>query len=378
LQLPPSARVQHRSDRRGLPESDPGVDRVVRENIGWLCRAQDNTRLGDDGVARDFSLIGGWNSSYPETTGYIIPTILDHARRTEDGALRDRARRMLDWLSAIQFDEGGFQGGLVDSEPKVPVTFNTGQILLGLAAGVSEFGDAYQEPMDRAAGWLRDSLDDDGCWRQFPTPFAAPGEKAYETHVSWGLFEAERVAPGNGYGEAGLKNVRWALNAQHPNGWFEKCCLEKPDEPLTHTLGYVLRGLVEAYRLSEERDILNAAVLTADNLLNTIDDDGFIPGRLDCNWRGTVKSACLTGTVQIASSWLMLYRYTGNERYLAAARSANRYVRRTVVVDGPDNVRGGVKGSFPVSGEYCTYEYLSWACKFCIDANVLEAQTVEG
>jgi hypothetical protein len=361
-----------------VPPEDPGIDRVVDEGIGWLTRAQDRTRLGDDGVARDFSLVRGWNSSYPETTGYIVPTILDHARRTGDEALRDRGRRMLDWLVSIQFAEGGFQGGLVDSEPKVPVTFNTGQILLGLAAGASEFGDVYREPMNRAASWLRDSLDYDGCWRKFPTPFAAPGEKAYETHVSWGLFEAERIAPGNGYGEAGLKNVRWALTAQNPNGWFEKCCLEKPDEPLTHTLGYVLRGLVEAYRLSEEQDLLKAAVLTADGLLDTIDKDGFIPGRLDRNWRGTVKSACLTGSVQIASCWLMLYRYTGNEKYLAAARAANSYVRRTIVVEGPDDIRGGVKGSFPVSGEYGTYEYLNWACKFCVDANMLEAETVKG
>ena len=33
---------------------------------------------------------------------------------------------------------------------------------------------------------------------------------------------------------------------------------------------------------------------------------------------------------------------------------------------------GGVKGSFPVDGGYGTYEYLNWAAKFTIDANVKE------
>jgi asparagine synthase (glutamine-hydrolysing) len=33
---------------------------------------------------------------------------------------------------------------------------------------------------------------------------------------------------------------------------------------------------------------------------------------------------------------------------------------------------GAIKGSFPVSGEYGAYQYLSWACKFSIDANMLE------
>src|SRR5205807_2230505 len=158
--------------------------------------AQDNSRTRDGGVARDYSLLGGWNSSYPETTGYLVPTLLAYARfkgGPQADEARGRARRMLDWLVSIQFPEGGFQGGLVDETPRVPVTFNTGQILLGLAAGVEEFGDAYRGPMCRAADWLADTLDPDGCWRKHPTPFAQPGEKAYETHVAWGLLEAARL-----------------------------------------------------------------------------------------------------------------------------------------------------------------------------------------
>ena len=106
---------------------------------------------------------------------------------------RRRARRMLDWLVSIQLPEGGFQGGTIDHAPVVPVTFNTGQVLLGLAAGVEEFGEAYIEPMRRAADWLVATQDRDGCWRRHPSPFAAPGEKTYETHVAWGLLEADRV-----------------------------------------------------------------------------------------------------------------------------------------------------------------------------------------
>ena len=43
-----------------------------------------------------------------------------------------------------------------------------------------------------------------------------------------------------------------------------------------------------------------------------------------------------------------------------------------MIVDGPDDVRGGVKGSFPVNGEYGRLEYLNWAPKFFVDANMLE------
>ena len=33
-----------------------------------------------------------------------------------------------------------------------------------------------------------------------------------------------------------------------------------------------------------------------------------------------------------------------------------------------------MNGSFPVDGEYGKFEYLSWAAKFFIDANILELE----
>lgn len=373
LTLPKSAKTQRRRDAAGLPTNDPGIERVIDEGIAWLGRAQDCSASADGGVARDYSLIRGWATSYPETTGYIVPTMLAYSQLRGDQEARNRARRMLDWLASIQLPGGGFQGGRIEAKPVVPVTFNTGQILLGLAAGVAEFG-AYEEALIRAADWLVETQDEDGCWRKHPTPFAESGEKAYESHVSWGLFEAERVKPGRGYGEAGLKQVRWALTHQRDNGWIDKCCLNDPLRPLTHTLGYALRGIVEAYRLSEENTYLEAARRTADGLLTVLGADGYLPGRLDANWKPAARWVCLTGTVQIAHSLLMLNQFTGDNRYLDGGYRGNKYVRRTISIDGPTEIRGGVKGSFPVDGDYGRYEYLNWAVKFAVDSNIAERQ----
>jgi hypothetical protein len=339
--------------------------------IDWLCVAQDRSTSGDGGVARDYSLLRGWAASYPETTGYIIPTFLAVARRTGNAALAARARRMADWLVGIQMPGGAFQGGKIDSRPVVPVTFNTGQILLGLAAMQAEVG-GYGEAMRRAADWLVETQDADGCWRRYPTPFAISGEKEYETHVAWGLFEADRVEPGHGYGAAGLANVRWALASQGEDGWFAKCCLDHPETPLTHTIAYALRGVLEAYRFSGETAFLVAARRTADGVLSALDDTGWLPGRFTRGWRPAVRSACLTGTAQVAHCWLLLAGYTGDLRYADAGRLANRYVRRTVRVDGAPQARGGVQGSFPIDGDYGAYEYLSWGCKFLADSLMLE------
>ena len=256
----------------------------------------------------------------------------------------------------------------------VPVSFNTGQILLGLASGVSEFGDRYRPAMRRAADWLVATQDPDGCWRKYPTPFAAAGEKTYDTHVAWGLLEAARQEPASIYAEAALANVRWALGWQRENGWIEQCCLDDPSRPLTHTLGYALRGILEAYRYSGEQDFLDAARRMADGLLLALDEDGYLPGRLFSDWRGAVHWACLTGTVQVAHCWWILYDVTREARYFDAAAAANSYVRRTMVVDGPPEIRGGIKGSFPINGDYGDFEYLNWAGKFFIDSHLLEGR----
>jgi hypothetical protein len=369
LSLPRAAKAMKARDLEGLPAAEPSPAAVIEAGLAWLKRAQDLSASHDGGFARDFSLINGWATSYPETSGYIVPTFIAEADAGNDPDLRIRARRCLDWLVSIQFPEGGFQGGRIDQTPRVPVTFNTGQILLGLAAGAAKLDRArYVEPMRRAAAWLRDSLDADGCWRKHPTPFSEPGEKAYETHVSWGLFEAARVAPDEGFGEAGLKQVAWALTKQRPNGWFDSNCLQDPNAPLTHTIGYVLRGVVEAHLWSKDAKLLEAALRTADGLLPAIRADGYLPGRLNREWKGAVDWVCLTGSAQIAHSLLLLARAAPRPHYVEKAKDLNGYVRRTMALTGDADMLGGVKGSFPVNGEYGRFQYLNWAAKFLVDS----------
>jgi hypothetical protein len=371
LLLPAAAKAEMRLDRLGLASADAGSQRVLEALMQWLSLAQDRSRSADGGVARDYSLVNGWATSYPETTGYIVNTFLDYARRAEQPVFRERARRMANWLVSIQLAEGGFQGGKIDSKPVVPVTFNTGQILLGLAAAEVHLG-GYRNPMCRAADWLVRTQDADGCWRKHPTPFAAAGEKEYETHVAWGLFEAARIEPDRGYGEAGLANVRWALSSQSSNGWLARCCLDDPSQPLTHTLGYALRGVLEGYRFSADAGLLEAAQRTAEGLLGALCEGGRLPGRLRSDWSASVDWVCLTGAAQVATCWMLLYQYTHDARYRDAAYAANQYVRRSVRSTGPVETLGGVKGSFPVDGDYGRFEYLNWAAKFLADSLMLE------
>ena len=369
--LPKAAIRQAAIDRAGLPPIEPSEQAALDAAILWLCKAQDSSTSADGGVARAYSLKTGWQSSYPETTGYIIPTFLDCAAEFTAQDLRERARRMLDWLVRIQMPSGAFQGGRIDSHPVLPVVFNTGQILLGLAAGVHAFGN-YRPAVRAAADWLVQMQDKDGCWRRGASPFAGPGEKAYDTHVAWGLIEAARVIPERGYEEAALANVRWAMTRQRSNGWLDNCCLSNFDRPLTHTLGYALRGIWVAYRYCGERLYFDSARRLADGLKSALREDGFLPGCLSADWSAAAEWVCLTGSVQIAYCWLGLFQETGDAAYRDAAFAANRYVRRTLQLSGAPEICGAVRGSFPIDGAYSQYEYPNWAAKFLIDSLVFE------
>src|SRR5580692_4025207 len=94
--MPPYARAFVEQDARGILGEDRGAAACIQQTRDWLLRAQTNSATNDGGVARHFSLIDGWGASYPETTGYIVPTFIDEARVSGDQRLLVSAKRMLD------------------------------------------------------------------------------------------------------------------------------------------------------------------------------------------------------------------------------------------------------------------------------------------
>jgi hypothetical protein len=354
------------------PGADPGIDVVIEACANWLLLAQACSASGDGGVASHYSLKDGWATSYPETTGYIIPTLLRLAKSKGRPDLLSASLRMLEWLESIQREDGSFQGGNIDSEPKVPVVFNTGQILFGLVAGVSEWGEPHIGAAKSTADWLVSVQDGDGAWRKHRSPFTTPGPKTYETHVAWGLLEADRAMPGRGYGAAALKQIQWAISRQTPNGWFEDCGLGENEAPITHTIGYALRGVIEGWRFSGDAELLAAARRCADQIAHRVDDDGWLSGKFDREWKPLAKWVCVTGSAQLAHCFLLLHAATAFAPYLEVARRLNCFVRSTIHVSGGPNVLGAVKGSFPINGGYGPNRFLNWAAKFTIDSNLEE------
>lgn len=354
--------------------NDIGSEKCIISSLQWLIDAQNHSSTNDNGIARHYHIAKGWGPSYPETSGYIIPTLLKCSEVFCEPDLSRRARSVLDWLVEIQLSDGAFQGGTVCVQQIVPVAFNTGQIILGLASGVDSFGSQYLLPLIRASEWLCRVQDADGSWTSTKSPFGGPGLKSYDTHIAWGLFRAAEVTGRKEFFNTAERNIEWALSFQHKNGWPSNCCLSNPDKPLTHTIGYYLRGLIEAYRYTKKQEYLDAALLLSSGLSDVVTNSGFLPGRIGSNWENASNWSCLTGSAQIAACWFLLSEITHNSTLQNLAIRVNGYIRRSMISDGPLGVKGGVKGSDPIAGSYNPFMYLNWAAKFSIDSFLMELQ----
>jgi len=345
--------------------------------IQWLKHAQDMT--SDDGVSQTYLVRSHrWAPSYPETTGYIIPTFYDYWKLSGDSDCRDRAIRMTDWECDIQLPDGGvLAGALGDSDQ--PTIFNTGQVLFGwVRAFQEENEERYREAAAKAANWLCNAQDDDGCWRQFGSPLTTRNINLYNTRSAWGLAEVHRITEEKRFLDAAVRNLEWALAQQQDNGWFPHNCLQDDTQPFVHTIAYAMRGFLEIGDYAKREDLLAAAVKVGDAVLQALPENGFLPGRFDANWQPTVRWSCLTGNAQIAINWGRLYQITGEPRFRDAVPRINRFTKSTQKLNGIQNELGGIKGSHPINGGYHPWQYPNWAAKFFADALMMEEEISGG
>lgn len=343
----------------------------------WLCRAHD--RAGGRGVSSGYSIIDGWLPPYPETTGYIIPTFYDYAQVTGREEFRARAGRMADWEIEVQLATGAVQAGIYKGEQheRQPAAFNTGQVILGWCRAFVETEDSrYLEAARRAGDWLSGVQSSDGSWCLHGQETETKVH-AYDVRTAWSLLELHQLTGEARYIDTARTNLEWALAQREANGWFNHNAFfvssNKWALPLTHTIAYVMEGLLESWRITNDERYFQAVHQVADKLLRIFELRRFMPGEFDSAWKSTALYSCLTGNAQIAGVWLRLHQSTHDTRFLNAALKLNDYVKSTQNLRALHaGIRGGVKGSQPIYGKYTPFIYVNWGAKFLADSLMLE------
>jgi hypothetical protein len=379
----PGALAERWREWRGGYPADPDHEPHLVPALDWLVRAHQAT--GGQGISRAYGLAWrrtfrcrGWQPSYPEVTGYIIPTLFAAARRLGRPDLAERAESAARWEISIQLSSGAVRAGVV-GDPDAPAVFNTGQVILGWLAAWTETGDGSFADAARAAGhFLVAMLDADGHWRRGNSHLALVDATLYNTRTSWALAEAGVRLDDSRFIDAAARSLRAAAALQASNGWLPRCCLSDPAAPLLHTLAYAIRGLLEGGRLLGDSALIDAAGHAARELAATVRPNGSMPGRYRRDWSPAVSWSCLTGQAQMANNWMRLAYITGKSEWLEPVPRILQFLKRTQNRTSADaGLRGGIKGAWPVGGDYGQYEVVAWGTKFFADA-LMRHETFQG
>ena len=334
-----------------------------------LCRAQDASR--DGGVAGRYALRSGWSSSYPETTGYIIPTFLRLAAVTGDARYHERARRCVEFLLGVQLDSGAFPGMEIAQNRTQPSIFNTAQIVCGLRAWHEATGEERAlAAARRATEWMVGEQDADGAWRKH---LYGKGTYTYMAHAGCWVAEMGAYLKESAWLDCATRHLEWVLTHQDSEtGWFDKSGFSVSGHErvaVTHTIAYTIWGVLMMSRILDHQRGLAAARTAALQVARRLEVSRRLPGVLDARWRSQAGYACLTGNAQMATIWFELHRLRHDPALVSAGFKAIDLVKQAQpMTSASPGIRGGIMGSDPAWGGYISLALPNWAAKFYIDA----------
>lgn len=258
--------------------------------------------------------------SYPEVTGYLIPTLLDSGKY-------NLAEQYSEFLCHVQQSNGAFLGP--DGKEYI---FDTGQVLRGLLKASKRCESFFPFAL-KTAEYIFNYIEKDG---KIPTIYGREIPEYVNIFILPALVEAGQMFNKPEYIEKAQKSINYYKNI--------------PDviNPayLTHFLAYIIDGFIEM----GEQEFVRACV---EKIFASQNPDGAILAYPNVKW------ICSPGVAQFAVIWYKLGMYD-------KANKALDYLCKI------QNSSGGFYGSYGKGANYFPDEEISWAVKFFLDAELLK------
>jgi hypothetical protein len=345
----------------------------IKKAINWLVYAQKINK--DGGISEGYDLIYGWLPSYPETSGYIIPTLFDYYFISKNAHYIQICKEIADWECSIQLKSGGFRNNKAGFESKAFI-FDTGQILLGLIRAYKELKDLkYLKSCINAGNFLIETQNEDGNWIKNNY---LNRSLTYNIRTAWALLELFLITNDQKYKNGAIKNIEWTLKQVTENYWFKNLELEYYGDPLLHFIAYTIEGLLECGIILKDNRLIQVSFNSSLQLLNYFENYGKLPATFNSKWYSHVNYSCLTGIAQLSIIWLKLSQIFNNEKFFLNAIKANNYLKQKQILNNRfKDIDGAIKGSDPIWGKYSRFKFPNWAVKFFCDALMLENRIKE-
>ena len=334
----------------------------AQATLQWVRRSIEAT--GGQGSAHHWSPLWGWAKPYPETTGYLIETLVHYAGLLGEPALADLAMQCARWLQGQQLPGGSFPALLAGSGR--PSVFNTAMVLSMAHALPDWCGSEARPQLEAALRYLLRGLSPDGTWQQDAyVPGFVP---SYYSYAVWRVLQADQVLRMDGVEEAMSRALSAYAARFLPNGAVRHWGFRPEGAAFTHTIAYTLQGFWEAAQCLARADVAEQTLHSAGRLWAEVQRAGRTAGRYDEHWRGDYSFRCVTGNAQLSVLYRRLWAGCAEPEFLRAADFFLQEILDTQGLGKNPGRCGAVPGSLPLWGPYLRLRYPNWAAKFYLDA----------
>lgn len=337
------------------------LKKALTDNISWIKMSfAANNNLGS---SKYRNILGAWSESYPETTGYLVPTLLNAYSILKDPSLLTLAKNQISYFQSLVLSNGSFRQSPNSNEAFV---FDTAQIMLGLIAlNHTEENEATLKMLKDAYLFLLNALDENGTFMH--SNYVANYNPSYYARIVWPMLKCEEILNLSAHPKT-IKLYNYILHLKHTNYTFNDCSFDGGAYFYTHNLIYTYRGLWESSIILGDIETQNY-IIEAINYItnNVVSEKGKFNGSYNKNWEPFNNYVCSVGNAQLASLQLLIYS-TKND--FSTLNNISDVIiplvksQRSVFSLNP----GAVPSSIPVWGPYQRFKYTNWTQKFFSDA----------
>ena len=259
--------------------------------------------------------------------------------------------------------------------------FDTGMVLEGYINIYKVTEDMqYLEAAKRAGNFLIKNQEPDGSWTKYSYKNIP---HSYHTLIAQAILKLYIILKEDKYIKSVESLLQWVVSVKKNNGWFEYQAFTAEEEPYTHTMAYFMQGLLEIYKLNQfcgnrfayVLDIIKAycdKLIQSFNLTNRGENIYILPGQVNSKWESAADYICITGNAQFSIVFNELFCITKNREYKKVADILLNIVNKFQIITRADTpFSGAISGSYPIKGQYHSYEFPNWASKFYADALML-------
>lgn len=300
----------------------------------------------------------GWHLGYPETTGYMIETLLKFDPLFPDLQLKRYAENSAEWLLTQQLPNGSFPALLAGNQ--TPSFFNSGMIVFGLLEIDSiNPRDDLKNSLCKLAAWLH-SVD----WEEII--YKAP---SYYTRALWAYhLLACYLEDGTltAQVKTSMETICKRITEEHT---LKSWGFDGKDRAFSHTIAYTWRGIFEYGRLAKQPEYIAHSTHFLTKLTSVYNQKNSLAGSYDQEWKGDHSYVCITGNAQLSYFAQEAGLYLQHKGFITLGKLLFEDILNLQHSGRIDSeLKGAVAGSSPIWGAYMRFKYPNWAVKFYLDA----------